>query len=71
MPHQLMIGCYAEALSIDLTPDLEELEDCHWFTREEVHAVLAARPGDEGVLHAPPAGAIANRLMRDWLDRGL
>ena len=71
MPHQLMIGCYAEALSTDLNPDLEELEDCRWFTREEVRAVLAARPGDEGVLHAPPSGAIANRLMRDWLDRGL
>ena len=68
MPHQLMLGCYAEALTLDLTPDFEELDDCRWFTRDELRAVLAARTGDEAAFFAPPPGSIANRLMRDWLD---
>ncbi|MCX8995618.1 NAD(+) diphosphatase [Rhizobiaceae bacterium BDR2-2] len=69
MPHQLMIGCYAEALSTDLTPDLEELEDCRWFTRDELRTVLSGRAGEDP-LFAPPPGAIAHRLMRDWLEGG-
>ena len=41
-PHSLMIGCYAEALNEDIHTDLNELEDCRWFTREEVRATQRA-----------------------------
>jgi NAD+ diphosphatase len=66
MPHTLMIGCYAEALSFDISRDEIELEDCRWFTRAEVATMLEAAAG-EG-FSAPPGGAIAHRLMRDWVE---
>ncbi|QLF69011.1 NAD(+) diphosphatase [Peteryoungia desertarenae] len=65
MPHQLMIGCYAEALSLEVTRDEAELADCRWFTRDEVQAMIDHRSEIE---KAPNDGTIANRLMRDWLD---
>ncbi|MFN7026853.1 MAG: NAD(+) diphosphatase [Pseudorhizobium sp.] len=66
MPHSLMIGCYAEAISTEITIDQQEIADCRWFSREEVARLLEGQPG-EG-LFAPPAGAIAHRLIRDWID---
>jgi len=66
MPHSLMIGCYAEAISTEITIDQQEIADCRWFSREEVALLLEGQPG-EG-LFAPPAGAIAHRLIRDWID---
>lgn len=66
MPHQLMIGCFAEALTTSITADATELADCRWFTREELAAALDSR-SPEGRT-APQAGAIAHRLMLDWLD---
>lgn len=66
MPHSLMIGCYAEAISTEITIDQQEIADCRWFSREEVARLLESQPG-EG-LFAPPAGAIAHRLIRDWID---
>lgn len=67
MPHQLMIACYAEAISDGIVVDREEMDDCRWFTRGELRALLAARQGED-TMFAPPVGAIAHRLMRDWLD---
>lgn len=68
MPHSLMIGVYAEALSRDIARDTAELEDCRWFDRDETAAMLCSVLGDAA--SAPPPGAIAHRLMRDWLDWG-
>lgn len=67
MPHSLMIGCYAEALDRDIRRDEQELADCRWFTRAEVTDMLDADPAGEGPF-APPPGAIAHRLMRDWVE---
>jgi NAD+ diphosphatase len=67
MPHSLMIGVYAEATSFDIDPDTTELEDCRWFDRNETEAMLANVLGEDKA-SAPPPGAIAHRLMRDWLD---
>ncbi|MNU06764.1 NADH pyrophosphatase [compost metagenome] len=66
MPHSLMIGCYAEALSLEIHRDEMELADCRWFTRTEVEAIMEMRAEDGQT--APQRGAIAYRLMRDWLD---
>ena len=66
VPHSLMIGCYARATSRDIHIDTNELADCRWFTREETEAMLHRTLGEQG--SAPPKGAIAHRLMRDWLD---
>ncbi|MCU0832454.1 MAG: NAD(+) diphosphatase [Rhizobiaceae bacterium] len=64
MPHSLMIGCAAEALTDDINHDAEELELCRWFTRDEVRAMLAGTHG-EGFT-APMHGAIARHLMEGW-----
>jgi NAD+ diphosphatase len=71
MPHSLMIGCYAEAKSTDIHRDEQELEDCRWFTRAETLEMLARTASTDpatGTTTSPPKGAIAHRLMRDWLD---
>jgi NAD+ diphosphatase len=65
-PHSLMIGCFGEPLDDEIRADTNELEDCRWFPRVEVAAMLAgAHPGGLGV---PPSGAIAHHLIRAWLD---
>lgn len=61
-PSSLMIGCHCEALTAELNPDLEELEDCRWFCRDEVRLMLAGSHPDG--LAAPPPIAIAHRLLR-------
>jgi len=67
MPHTLMIGVFAEGLSVDIVRDTIELTDCRWFSREETEAMLQSSAGvSDG--ETPPPGAIAHRLMRDWLD---
>ena len=65
-PHSLMIGCFGEALNEDIAADTNELEDCRWFTREEVHAMLAGVHA--GGLIVPPKGAIAHQLIRSWAE---
>lgn len=67
MPHSLMIGVYAEAKSLEILRDTTELEDCRWFDRTETETMLSATLGEANA-SVPPPGAIAHRLMRDWLD---
>lgn len=64
-PHSLMIGCYGRAQNQGIQFDENELEDCRWFTRAETEEVMGLFPG---TVSNPPFGAIAQRLMRDWLD---
>ena len=51
-PYSLMIGCFGEPLNEDIQADLNELEDCRWFTRDEVRAMLAGQPQSAGFGHA-------------------
>ncbi|MBZ9809364.1 NAD(+) diphosphatase [Mesorhizobium sp. BR1-1-9] len=65
-PYSLMIGCFGEPLNEDIQADLNELEDCRWFLRDEVRLMLAREhPGN---LITPPKGAIAHHLIRAWVD---
>lgn len=63
-PASLMIGCWAEAQSADITLDPEELEDAIWVTREEV---LASLSGTNPALRPARPGAIARALIERWL----
>jgi NAD+ diphosphatase len=65
-PHSLMIGCFGEALNEDILFDGGELEDCRWFSREEVLAALAGTHPNG--IFTPPRGAIANHLIRTWAE---
>ena len=60
-----MIGCYGEAISTELDVDGDELEDCRWFSRDEVRAAMAGNRGEIGV---PPSGAIASHLIGAWAE---
>ena len=65
-PYSLMIGCFGEALNEDISFDGTELEDCRWFTRHDVRAMLA---GDKSLgIFVPPKAAIAHHLIRAWAD---
>ena len=65
-PYSLMIGCFGEPLGEDIHADLNELEDCRWFGRDEVRLMLDRRhPGE---LFTPPGGAIAHHLIRTWAE---
>jgi len=66
-PHSLMIGCFGEALSEEIQADLTELDDCRWFAREDVRAMIAGDNPDG--LSVPPPGAIASHLIRFWADQ--
>jgi len=63
-PSSLMIGCLAEAEGETIVMDVGELEDCRWFSRDEVRAILAGT--HPGGVTAPPAMAIAHRLLSVW-----
>ncbi|MCG6858736.1 MAG: NAD(+) diphosphatase [Salaquimonas sp.] len=62
-PHSLMIGAFGEAVSHEIKVD-DELEDCRWFTREEVRQMIAGEH-PEG-LRCPPRKAIAYSLVSAW-----
>jgi NAD+ diphosphatase len=65
-PYSLMIGCFGEALNEDISFDRAELEDCRWFTRAEVRAILG---GDKSSgIFVPPSAAIAHHLIRAWAE---
>jgi NAD+ diphosphatase len=71
LPHSLMLGFVAEGLTTDIHRDPAELEDCRWFTRDEVAQMmtrLAQGPADAAAPLPPPAGTIAHRLMHDWIS---
>jgi NAD+ diphosphatase len=65
-PHSLMLGCIAVADTQRLTVDGQELEAARWFDRAEVR-LMATGTHPEG-LTIPGREAIANALIRQWLD---
>lgn len=65
-PSSLMIGCHGEALSFDIAMDVDELEDCRWFSRNAVHQLLSHT--HPGALICPPNFAIAHELIRAFAD---
>ena len=67
-PYSLMIGCFGEALNEDIHADMNELEDCRWFSRDEVSRD-AGRKTPRRHLRAA-AGAIAHHLIRAWAEAG-
>lgn len=65
-PHSLMLGCIGEALDPTLNIDHEEMDDCSWFSREDVRLMFAGtHPSGKSI---PPGGAIATHLIRAWLE---
>ncbi|WP_129792277.1 NAD(+) diphosphatase [Sphingosinicella sp. CPCC 101087] len=65
-PGSLMIACLADARSDALVLDRNELEDAMWVDRAGVTAALAGDP--DAPFLAPPPFAIANTLLRRWIE---
>lgn len=65
-PHSLMIGVHCEAISRMIVRDTNELEDCRWFSREDIRAMIA-ETHPRG-FKCPPSKAIAHALIRAWVD---
>ncbi len=65
-PMSLMIGCFAAAVSTEVTVDRSELEDARWFSRDEIIAMLLRRHPD-GLTVAHPI-AIAHHIIRAWVE---
>lgn len=63
-PHSLMIGAHAEALTDEIRMDERELEDCRWFSRDEVHQMIAGEHAQ--AIRCPPSKAIAFSLISAW-----
>jgi len=64
-PSSLMIGCWGEALTDDITIDPKEIEDAYWASREEIMEAWANR---SSTLIAARKGAIAHFLIKNWLS---
>ena len=67
-PMSLMIGAFVEARSTKIAVDLDELEDCRWFTRDEVRQMIEGQH-PEG-LTVPVRMAIASHLIRHFVAGG-
>ena len=64
----LMIGCFAEARSVDLNIDRNEIEDARWVPRQEA-ALMIMRKHPDGLMTPPPM-AVAHHIIRAFIERG-
>ena len=64
-PATLMIGCFAEAVTEEVTVDGVEIAEARWFSRDDARRAVA---GDNQELTIPDRVAIAHHLIRAWLD---
>ena len=62
-PSSLMIAAIAEATTLDIVLDTDELEEARWVSKDEVRAALAGT----GDWFAPPPIAIAHTLLKAWV----
>ena len=72
-PSTLMMGFLAEALTEEITVDLEELVEARWFERDEIRDMVArAAIGDPDptttVPSLPGPVAIAHQICRRWAN---
>lgn len=68
-PSSLMMGFLAEALTEEITVDVEELAEARWFSRDEIREMVAraaAGPDDPAQVSLPSPIAIAHHICRRW-----
>ncbi|XP_028661148.1 peroxisomal NADH pyrophosphatase NUDT12 [Erpetoichthys calabaricus] len=66
MPSSLMIGCLAIAVSTEIKVDKTEIEEAHWFSRQQVAEVLS---NSDSSFFVPPQQAIAYQLIKHWISK--
>ncbi|MGI9381810.1 MAG: NAD(+) diphosphatase [Methyloligellaceae bacterium] len=67
-PHSLMIGCWAEARTTELSIDRSELVDARWVTRAEAGRMLRGEH-EEGI-SVPGPHSIAHALILSFAESG-
>jgi NAD+ diphosphatase len=68
-PSSLMMGFLGEALTEEITIDLEELAEVRWFARDEVRVMVERSRSDDpipGLPTLPPPLAIGHQIARRW-----
>lgn len=60
-PQSLMLGFIAQARTLEIRGNDDELEDARWFTRAQIA---------NGSPQLPPPISISGRLIEDWYDSG-
>jgi NAD+ diphosphatase len=65
-PSSIMLGFRATATTTEIARGDDELEDCRWFTREDLRSF--GRPGPYANLRLPNPFSIARYLLNTWLS---
>ena len=63
-PSSLMLAFSAQALTTDLTLQVEEIAEAAWFSRDDLVAAIASRD-----VALPPPLSVAHQLISDWMGR--
>jgi len=66
MPHSLMLGFRAEAVTTDISVDAEEIEEAAWYGRDDLRSALVS-----GDLVMPPSLSISRWLIETWYGADL
>lgn len=68
-----VVSCDLLSFPVQLSVDNSELEDARWFTMDEITRALQVkappRRGDPPIIWLPPKHALANRLIREWVEQ--
>ncbi|MHA1164510.1 MAG: NAD(+) diphosphatase [Alphaproteobacteria bacterium] len=67
-PHLMMVGCWAQALTRELTLEEEELHDARWFTRDEVLQMMEDKHPQGFTVPGPHS--IAHALIKSFVEKG-
>lgn len=68
-PSSIMLGFRARATTTDIHQGDDELEDCRWFTRDDLRNF--GKPGSAFEnMRLPNSFSIARYLLNTWLDEG-
>jgi len=65
-PSSLMIGCFAESETEDITVDGIELTEAHWFEKDKLRDALNG--AGDGSVAVPPPMAIAHQLVKSFVE---
>ncbi|WP_373086846.1 NAD(+) diphosphatase [Sneathiella sp.] len=66
-PSSLMIGCFAEAVSEEITVDKTELKDARWFAKDQVREMLKCSGNPSGLRMAAEM-SLAHQLAKAWVE---
>ncbi|MGO8961684.1 MAG: NAD(+) diphosphatase [Streptosporangiaceae bacterium] len=66
LPQSLMLGFRAEATSVDIHVDANEIAEARWYSRDDLREAVAS-----GKLLLPPPISIAHRIIESWYGADL